>query len=47
MPEEQEQWLNISNNFMDLWNFPRVVGALDDKHIVMQSPFNNGSEFYN
>ncbi|PNF24470.1 hypothetical protein B7P43_G09104 [Cryptotermes secundus] len=47
MPEEQEKWMNISNDFMDLWNFPHVVGALDGKHIVMQSPFNSGSEFYN
>jgi hypothetical protein len=47
MPEKQEQWMNISNDFMDLWNFPHAVGALDGKHIVMQSPFNSGSEFYN
>jgi hypothetical protein len=47
MPENQEQWMNISNDFMGLWNFPHAVGALDGKRIVMQSPFNSGSEFYN
>jgi hypothetical protein len=44
MPENQEQWMNISNDFMDLWNFSRAVGALDGKHIVMQRSFKSGSQ---
>lgn len=29
------------------WNFPNCIGAIDGKHIVMSSPPNSGSIFYN
>jgi hypothetical protein len=47
MPENEEEWIKISKDFMDQWNFPHVVGALDGKHIVIQCPFNSGTDFYN
>ncbi|KAE9522886.1 hypothetical protein AGLY_016697 [Aphis glycines] len=33
--------------FMEKWNFPRCIGAVDGKHDMIQAPPNSGSEFYN
>lgn len=32
---------------MKMWNFPHTIEALDGKHILLQSPFNSGTDFYN
>lgn len=42
MPATAEQWL-VKNNF----SFPHCLGAMDGKHIVMQSPANSGSQYFN
>ncbi|CAG4981907.1 unnamed protein product [Colias eurytheme] len=47
MPETPEQWLFVTNDYDTLWNFPNCLGAIDGKHIILQSPINSGSEFYN
>lgn len=39
--------LKVSEEFEDLWNYPQCIGSIDGKHIVLQSPMNSGSEFYN
>lgn len=44
MPESQQSWLQLEKGFK---NFPRCLGAIDGKHIVMQSPVHSGSEYYN
>ena len=46
-PTSTEEWKNIANEYMELWNFPHCVGAIDGKHIAIQYPGNSGSLFYN
>lgn len=47
MPSTHEEWLEVSKRYEELWNYPNYVGALDGKHVVLQAPFNSGSEYYN
>lgn len=35
----------MAEEYENLWNFPHCVGALDGKHIELQAPFKNGSEY--
>nr|XP_034178195.1 protein ANTAGONIST OF LIKE HETEROCHROMATIN PROTEIN 1-like [Osmia lignaria] len=46
MPSTPNDWLAISQKFEDLWNFPHCIGSMGGKHVVLQAPANNGSEFY-
>ncbi|XP_049962386.1 uncharacterized protein LOC126482349 [Schistocerca serialis cubense] len=42
-----DDWLSIAYDFHTKWQFPNCVGAIDGKHVVMQSPANSGSEYFN
>ncbi|XP_074035520.1 uncharacterized protein [Leptinotarsa decemlineata] len=43
MPSSSEEWLQISRQYEEKWQFPHCVGSMDGK----QAPFNSGSEFHN
>ncbi|CAH2004903.1 unnamed protein product [Acanthoscelides obtectus] len=45
-PTEQE-WINISHQFSNRWNFPHTLVAIDGKHVHIQCPLNSGSLYYN
>ena len=47
MPQDAEDWKIIAANFYEKWLFPHCIGALDGKHVVMKSPWNSGSMYYN
>lgn len=47
MPQNEHEWLQIAREFEIKWQFPHCLGAIDGKHIKIQSPINIGSEFYN
>lgn len=47
LPASQEDWKMIADKFDEAWNFPKCLGALDGKHIVLQSPIKSGSDYFN
>ncbi|XP_045775421.1 uncharacterized protein LOC123874228 [Maniola jurtina] len=47
MPNTHGEWLSVARSFMQKWNVPNCVGALDGKHIRILCPTNSGSEFFN
>lgn len=47
IPVTPKQWLEVESGFRHIWNFPHCLGAIDGKHVVLQSPMNSGSEFFN
>ena len=47
MPSTSNEWLDISRQFETTWNYPNYIGSMDGKHIVLQSPMNSGSEYFN
>ena len=46
-PNSIEEWKQVSKEFMELWNFPNCLGAIDGKHVVIQAPDGTGSLFFN
>ena len=47
VPKTAEEWKVVASHFNEKWNFPHCVGAVDGKHIVIKSPINSGSLYYN
>ena len=44
---DEEDWKRIERKFATRWNFPNCCGAMDGKHVVIQSPGRSGSLYYN
>ncbi|XP_055840168.1 uncharacterized protein LOC129907807 isoform X2 [Episyrphus balteatus] len=40
-------WLKISNDFLQYWNFPNCLAAIDGKHVVTFAPKKSGSLYFN
>jgi len=47
VPKTKNEWDEIEKGFRKTWNFPRCIGAMDGKHILIKAPPKSGSEFYN
>ncbi|TMW46857.1 hypothetical protein DOY81_008063 [Sarcophaga bullata] len=45
IPLTNEESVTISNEFLQMWNFPNCIYALDGKHVVMTAPIHFGSVF--
>lgn len=47
-PNTQDEWLQIAHDFNETFSFPNCIGALDGKHILVQtSGINILSDFNN
>ena len=44
---DEEKWRNIANDFQEKWNFPNCLGAIDGKHVQVQSSAFSGSRYFN
>lgn len=38
MPQNEQEWMELSREFEAMWNFQHCIGACDGKHIVFQCP---------
>lgn len=47
LPGSEAEWLAIERKFEEKTNFPHCLGSIDGKHVVLQAPFNSGSDYYN
>ena len=41
------EWIEIAELFESQWNFPKCIGAMDGKHILIKIPRNSDSYFFN
>ena len=46
-PSMEEEWKQIISEFLELWNMPHVIGAIDGKHVAMECTKNTGSIYHN
>lgn len=44
---DEAKWKSIEQGFRKEWNFPGCCGAVDGKHVVIKSPTDSGSLYYN
>lgn len=47
LPRTSAQWLKIEDDFNNIWKFPHCLGAIDGKHVLIQSTPHSGSEYIN
>ena len=47
VPQNENDWREVAEEFEVKWNFPNCVGAIDGKHVVMQAPVRSGSFYFN
>ncbi|VVC38715.1 Harbinger transposase-derived nuclease domain,Endonuclease/exonuclease/phosphatase [Cinara cedri] len=47
VPKIVDEWKEIENKFSQRWNFPRCVGAIDGKHVIIKRPPCSGSTYFN
>ena len=46
-PRTVNEWLRISHDFEELWNFPHcLIESIDRKYLAIQAPPKSGSEYY-
>lgn len=44
---QNDDWIQVADQFEQLWNFPNCLGAIDTCQIKIAKPPHSGSLFYN
>ncbi len=47
LPQNQDEWKTVADQFLERWNMPHALGALDGKHVRVKKPVHTGSLHYN
>lgn len=47
MPKTVNEWKEIEMKFFQRWNFPKCLGAIDGKHVIIKRPRRSGSVYFN
>lgn len=47
MPCTTQEWTEIATDFMNLWNMPNCLGAIDGKLVHIQRPIESGGQYFN
>ena len=45
--KSKADWKRIAHKFVTKWDFPNALGAIDEKHVLMQATARSGSAFFN
>ena len=46
-PKSPNDWRKLALEFYTCWNFPKRIGALDGKHVMMKKPWHAESTYHN
>ena len=46
-PRTSKDWKCIAKDFENIWNLLHCIGAIDGKHVLVKSPLNSRSPYYN
>ncbi|XP_034027403.1 putative nuclease HARBI1 [Thalassophryne amazonica] len=46
-PTTDAGWRHIADGWLQRWNFPHTIGAIDGKHVACKAPPNTASQYYN
>lgn len=46
-PDSELAWKVIAHDYMERWNFPNCLGAMDGKHVRIDPPLQSGSSYFN
>jgi hypothetical protein len=47
VPTTPAEWKEIATGFLERWNFPHALGAIDGKHVACRCPPGAGSTYFN
>ena len=47
VPNTEEEWKAIADQYLEKWNFNNCIGVMDGKHVLINNPANSGSLYFN
>jgi len=47
IPDSEDAWKIVAHDFVDRWNFPHCLGAMDGKHCCTAPSLKSGSLYHN